>query len=405
MRFQEFTSLMKKRGQVPGPSGRLGRCRNIQELRLEARRFLPSVVFDYVDGGAEDELTLRRNSAAFKELDLLPRALRDVGEVDLRTEILGCASELPFALAPTGATGLVRSGGEVDVAAAAGGLGIPCTLSTMSSRPVEDVAAAATGPLWFQLYVFRDHGRARELIGRARAAGCRALMVTVDTAVGGRRERDVRHGYTLPPTIGAKTILDGLRRPRWSYQFLRGPVPTLGHVGDDAVRPPASSPGAIGRMDPTLNWSDLEWITEAWGGPVVVKGIMTAADAKEAAAIGVRGVVVSNHGGRQLEGAPATIEALGEVVDAVGDRVEVLLDSGIRRGGDIVRALAIGARGCLIGRPFLYGYAAGGRAGIEYAVGLLGAEVRRTMALMGVRSVGELDRSFVRPRGARQFWA
>jgi L-lactate dehydrogenase (cytochrome) len=382
------------------PSGRLERCHTIQDLRREARRFLPPEVFDYVDGGAEDEVTLRRNSAAFQELELLPRVLRDVGEVDVATEILGCPSSLPIALAPTGATGVVRSGGEVDVAATAGRLGIPCTLSTMATRAVEDVAAASTGPLWFQLYVFRDHERTRDLIARARAAGCRALLLTVDTAVTGGRERDLRHGITLPPTIRAGTLVVGLRRPRWSWQFLRGPVPGLGHVDPLPPDPEAEAVGPVSRFDPSLTWRDLDWIAAAWGGPVVLKGIATAADAREAVAAGAAGIVVSNHGGRQLEGAPATIEALAEVVDAVGGQVEVLLDSGVRRGADVVKALCLGARACLIGRPFLYGYAAGGRAGIERAVGLLASELRRTMALMGAASLADLDRTAVRWRSA-----
>ena len=397
MKVREFASLFKPITEGPRP-GRLGRCHNIQDLRREARRFLPRAVFDFVDGAAQDERTVLRNHEAFGDFDLLPRVLRDVGEVDLRTELLGCPSELPIALAPTGGTGLIRTEGECDVAAAAGRLGIPCTLSTMSSRSIEEVAASTQTPLWFQLYVVRDRGRCREIIQRARAAGYRALLVTVDTAVTGGRERDLRNGFMLPPTIGPRMLGQGIRRPRWSWQFVRGRMPTLGNFDDASYGIRDQRVRVRGQIDPTLNWDDLSWITETWGGPVVLKGVVSAVDAQLAAEAGVRGLVVSNHGGRQLDGAPATIDVLAEIVDAVGDRMEVLLDSGVRRGADVARALALGASGCLIGRPFVYGLAAGGPAGVERAVRLLEGELRRTLALLGATSVAQLDRSFIRPR-------
>src|SRR2546430_4770266 len=236
MRPREFAALMRPLAADKG-FGRLARCHSIEDLRAEARRFLPRAVFDFVDGGAEEEITLRRNRAAFEEFELVPRVMRGAGEVDLTTEMLGCASPLPLALAPTGGTGLIRSGGEVDLAAAAGALGIPCTVSTMASRSLEDVAAASTSPLWFQLYVVRDRGRCRDLIDRAKAAGCRALLVTVDTPVTGGRERDLRNDFTLPPSIGPRALLDGLRSPRWALQFLRGRAPTLGHFDDEGRGP------------------------------------------------------------------------------------------------------------------------------------------------------------------------
>jgi len=400
MRLQEFATLLRPLAADKSSDRRLARCHSIEDLRMEARRFLPRAVFDFVDGGAQDETTLRRNRAAFEEIDLVPRVLRDVGEISLKTEILGCPSSLPLALAPTGGTGLVRSGAEVDLAAAAGVLGIPCAVSTMSSRSLEEVAAVSTGPLWFQLYLVRDRGRCRDLIDRAKAAGYRALMVTVDTPVTGGRERDLRNGFTLPPTIGPGALMDGLRRPRWALQFFRARMPTLGNFDDRRLGLRDQSVRAAAELDPSLNWNDLEWIRDAWGRPIVLKGVLSAADANEAAAAGVSGIVVSNHGGRQLDGAPASMDVLAEVVDAVGDRVEVLLDSGVRRGADVARAVSLGARACMIGRAHLYGYAAGGRAGVEHAVRLLEAELRRTMTLLGAPSLKDLDRCFVRSRSA-----
>ena len=399
MRLREFTALMRPLA-AEKRSDRLAACHSIEDLRAEARRFLPRAVFDFVDGGAEDELTLRRNRAAFEEIELVPQVLRDVGAIDLKTEILGCPSSLPLALAPTGGTGLIRSGGEVDLAAAASVLGIPCTVSTMASRSLEEVAAVSTGPLWFQLYLVRDRGRCRELIDRAKAAGYRALLLTVDTPVTGGRERDLRNDFTLPPTIGPTALVDGLRHPRWALQFLRGRMPTLGNFDDGGRGLRDPDVRAAAEFERSLSWSDVAWVRDAWGMPIVLKGVLSAADAHRAAAAGVSGIVVSNHGGRQLDGAPATMDVLGEIVAAVGDRVEVLLDSGVRRGADVARALALGARACLIGRAHLYGYAAGGRAGVEHAVGLIGAELERTMRLLGAPSVKDLDPGFVRSRSA-----
>ena len=397
MRLREFAALMRPLAVEKSPD-RLARCHSIEDLRAEARHFLPRAVFDFVDGGAEDEVTLRRNRAAFEDIELVPQVLRDVDAIDLKTEILGCPSSLPLVLAPTGGTGLIRSGGEIDLAAAASVLGIPCTVSTMASRSLEEVAAVTTGPLWFQLYLVRDRGRCRDLIDRAKTAGYRALLLTVDTPVTGGRERDLRNDFTLPPTIGSTALVDGLRHPRWALQFLRGRTPTLGNFDDRGRGLRDPDVRAAAELDRSLSWSDLAWIQDAWGMPIVLKGVLSAADAHKAAAAGVGGIVVSNHGGRQLDGAPATIDVLAEIVAAVGDRMEVLLDSGVRRGADVVRALSLGARACLIGRAQLYGYAAGGRAGVERAVGLMGAELERTMRLLGARSLKDLDPGFVQSR-------
>src|SRR5262245_26115112 len=361
----------------------------IDDFRDSARRSLPRSIFDYVDGGADSESTVRRNRAAFDEIDLVPRVLRDMTEIDLRTELLGCPASLPLALAPTGATGFVRRGGELDVVRAAGASGIPYSCATGITVDPEVVATLASAPVWFQRTRRGDEGWSRELIARAREAGFSALLVTVDNAAMAWRRRDLRNGTTLPPTIRWATVLDGVRHPAWSWQFLRGEPLELPNF------PLAYTPGAGKSAAERIVWSDLDWIAEAWGGPPVLKGILTAADARAAADVGIRAIVVSNHGGRQLDGARATIDALPEIAEAVGDRVEILLDSGVRTGVDILRALCLGAKGCLIGRPYLYALAAGGQAGVERAVDLLANELRRAMAHVGVASVDGLGPEYV----------
>jgi L-lactate dehydrogenase (cytochrome) len=340
-------------------------------------------VFEFVDGGAGDETTLRRNRQALLELELVPRVLRDVSDVDTTTEIFGCLSPLPLALAPMGSAGVVRSGGELSVARAAAAVGIPYALSSYSTESLERVAAVATAPVWFQLSPFRDRDWCCELIGRARAAGYGALLVTVDTPVGAPRLRDLRNGFTIPPRIGLRTLADGARHPPWSWQFIRGDAPRFPHVN-----------GAS--LSAAFSWDDLAWVSDAWGGPVIVKGVLSSADARDAAAAGAGGIVVSNHGGRQLDGAPATIDVLPEVAAAVGDQIEVVFDSGIRSGVDIARALCSGAHACLVGRAYLYGLAAGGQQGVERAIRLLAHDFRRTLALLGARSPRDLDGSYLR---------
>jgi L-lactate dehydrogenase (cytochrome) len=380
VRVREFASLLTRPALRPN---RLAHCHSIDDLRQEARRFLPRVVFDFIDGGAGDETTLRRNRQALLELEFVPRVLRDVSEVDTTTEIFGCPSPLPFALAPTGSTGVVRSGGELSVAHGAAAVGIPYALSSYSTESLERVATAATAPLWFQLTPFLDRDWCCELIGRARLAGYGALLVTVDTPVGNARLRDLRNGFTIPPRIRLRTLADGARHARWSWQFIRGDVPRFSLVH-----------GAS--LSAAFSWDDLAWVSDAWGRPVIVKGVLSSADARDAAAAGAGGIVVSNHGGRHLNGAPATIDVLPEVAAAVGDQIEVVFDSGIRSGVDIARALCSGADACLIGRAYLYGLAAGGQEGVERAIRLLADDFRRTLAILGARSSRDLDGSFLR---------
>jgi L-lactate dehydrogenase (cytochrome) len=375
----------------------LARCFTIDDLRRAARRRLPRAVFDYVDGGTEDEVTMRRNRAAFEELELEPRVLRDVSDVDPSTTVLGRPIPLPVVLAPTGMTRLTHWEGELAVARAAARVGLPYVLSTMATTSIERVAAVGA-PLWFQLYVWRDRGLCRELVDRARAAGCHALVLTVDTPVAGARERDFRNGLTVPPTVGLRTLLDGARRPAWWWRFLTSEALSFDNVRG-RVEGPATLAYVASQFDQAVTWDDVAWLRDIWDGPLVLKGVVSPADAKQAVAMGVAGIVVSNHGGRQLDHVPATIDALPRVVDAVGGETEVLVDSGVRRGVDVAKALALGARAVMVGRAYLYGLGVAGEDGVVHAVRLLEGELRRAMSLLGTRAIGELDASYVRRRG------
>jgi L-lactate dehydrogenase (cytochrome) len=366
----------------------------IDDLRSASRRRLPRAVFDFIDGAAEDEVTLRRNRQAFERVALVPRVLVDVSQVDLATAVLGDRIAAPLILGPTGLCGMATSRGEIPAARAAIEAGITFTASCMSSVTLEEIAREAPGPHWFQLYVWRDRGITRDLVERAAAQGFRTLVVTVDTPVLGQRERDARNGATIPPRITWRNAIDTLRRPRWLATIVRGPRVTFANVvSPDRAGGPgpfALSPFVNSLFDSTVTWSDLDWLGGLWNGPLIVKGVMSPRDAALAADHGAAAVVVSNHGGRQLDGAQATLEALPAVVDAVGDRLQVLVDGGIRRGADIAKALALGARACMIGRPYLYGLAVGGQDGVARTIRILTAELSRTMALMGCTSVDQL---------------
>jgi L-lactate dehydrogenase (cytochrome) len=378
---------------------RLARAACVADLRKVARRRLPRGVFDYVDGGAEDERALAANVDAYARTTFRPRVLRDVSAVEPSTTLLGHEIPLPLVLAPTGFTRIAHSAGELAVARAAARARVPYTLSTLGTRSIEEVAAVGDGPLWFQVYVWRDRGLVKEMIDRAAAAGYEALVLTVDTAVFGRRERDVRRGFTLPPTIGLETLLDGALHPGWTWDFVRAePIrfanvsrPELGD-GSDAV---TLADYVNSQFDPSLSWHDVDWIRSVWDGPLVMKGIQTIEDARIAADTGVEAVALSNHGGRQLDSAPAPLDLVAPVADAVGDRVEIICDGGVRRGSDIVKAVALGARACMAGRAYLYGLGAAGERGVDYVLGLLDADVRRTMALVGVGRMSELSRDYI----------
>lgn len=381
---------------------RLSRAADVDDLRRIAKRRLPRGVFDYIDGAAEDEVTAQRNREAFRALELQPRVLRDVGVVDPSTTVLGRSVPFPLVLSPTGFSRIADPQGELAVARAAARAGIPYTLSTLSTRSIEEVAAVSSGRRWFQVYVWRDRGLVAEMLQRAADAGYEAIVVTVDTAVLGRRERDVRRGFSLPPKIGLGTFVDGALHPAWTWAFVRAePIAFANVVGRDVGdgSDPVSLADYINtQFDPSLSWRDLEWFRERWGGKVVVKGIQSVDDASIAADIGVDAIALSNHGGRQLDGAPPPLELVAPTADAVGGRVEIYCDGGVRRGSDIVKAVALGATACMAGRAYLYGLAAGGERGVDHVLSLLEAGVRRTLALTGTRAVRDLSRDVVRWR-------
>ncbi len=385
--------------QTDAVSRRLARAASVEDLRRIAERRLPGGCFDYIDGGAEDERTLEANRRAFADATFRPRVLRGLPDVDVAGSVLGAPVAYPLVLAPTGFTRIADPEGELAVARAAERAGLPYTLSTLATRSIEEVRTVSGGRLWFQVYAWRDRGLVAEMVERAAAAGYEALVLTVDTAVFGRRERDVRRGFTLPPTIDARTILDGLLHPAWTWSFLRSEPIRFANVAGREVGD-GSSPVTLAdyinsQFDPALSWADVEWLRSVWDGKVVLKGIQCVDDAVLAADAGVDAVVLSNHGGRQLDGSPATFSLVAPVADAVGDRTEIICDGGVRRGSDIVKALAAGATACMAGRAYLYALGAAGERGVDTLLGWWRDDVRRTMALIGAGSVADLDRSFL----------
>jgi L-lactate dehydrogenase (cytochrome) len=378
---------------------RLRRSVSVSDMRRITRRRVPRGVFDYVDGGAEDERTLRANSEDFGRITVRPRILRDVHDVDPSTTLLGRRLPLPMVFSPTGFTRILCPEGELAVARAADRAGLPYALSTLGTRSIEEVAAVSCGAKWFQVDVWRDRGLVQELIERARASGYEALVLTVDNAVFGRRERDHRRGFTLPPRIGPGTIVDGALHPEWTWRFVSAEPIRFANVTGRAV---GDGSDAVSlheyidtQFDPTMSWSDLEWLRDHWSGPLIVKGIQSVDDAVLASKVGVQAVMLSNHGGRQLDTAPTPISLVAPVADAVGDALEVICDGGVRRGSDIVKALALGARAVGVGRAYLYALGAAGERGVDHLVDLFTADVTRTLALLGVRSVPELTRDHV----------
>lgn len=382
---------------------RIAKAASVDDLRRMARRRLPRGVFDYIDGGAEDERSLERNVSAFGRLELNPRVLRDVSAISTATTILGRPVPMPLALSPTGFTRIADPQGELAVARAANRAGLPYGLSTMGTRSIEEVAAVSGGPKWFQVYTWKDRGLVKDLVDRAAAAGYEAIILTVDTAVLGRRERDVRRGYTLPPKIGPGTIVDGILHPAWTLDFLRNPPITFASVAtnnpaDDGSSAVTLSEYMNSQFDAALSWRDVEWLQSVWSGPLVLKGIQSPADAKLAVAAGVQAIALSNHGGRQLDGAPPVVELIEPVAQEVGGQIEIYCDGGVRRGSDIVKALALGADACMIGRTYLYALGAAGERGVDHVLGFLAQGMARTMALSGVARVDEINRELVRWR-------
>src|SRR5262245_10287639 len=379
-----------------GPPGVL----NIEDLRRLARRRLPRAVFDYIDGGADAEITLRENCRVFDLVTFRPRCAVATPESDLRTTVLGTTLDLPFLLAPVGSTRLFYPRGEAVAAREAGKAGTAYVLSTFSGTSLEEVKAAASGPTWYQLYIAGGRDVALAGIARARKAGYSILVVTIDTPVSGLRERDVRNGVrelaSRRPLEMLPFLPQILSRPRWVAGFLGdGGLMAFPNVVIPGKGPMLYADVGVALAQSMATWSDLKWIREAWGGPIVIKGVLTAADARRAADEGAVGVVVSNHGGRQLDTVSASLRALPEVVEAVGDRIDVLMDGGIRRGSDIVKAICLGARAVLIGRAYVYGLAAAGGPGVARAIEILRTDVVRTLKLLGCPSIKELNRSYV----------
>jgi L-lactate dehydrogenase (cytochrome) len=382
---------------------RLRKMVSIEECRKIAKRRLPAGVFDYIDGAAEDERTAGRNVSAFSRIEFKPRVLRDVSALDASTTIFGRHASMPLILAPTGYSRIADSQGELAVARAAARAGLPYSLSTMGTRSIEEVAAVSDGEKWFQVYTWRDRGLVEELVGRAKAAGYTTLWLTVDTAVLGRRERDVRRGFALPPKIGLETILDGAIHPGWTWDFLRNdPIMFANVVGhgdqEDGQNPISLAAHVNTQFDQALSWQDIDWLRTFWDGPIVLKGIQTVADAKQAVAMGVQGIGLSNHGGRQIDDAPSPIELVEPVRQEIADQATIICDGGVRRGSDIVKAIALGADAVSVGRPYLYGLGAAGERGVDHLLEFLRDGFERTMALTGCRSVGEIDRDLVRWR-------
>ena len=381
---------------------RMQRAANISDLRAIAQKRLPGGVFDYIDGAAEDEVTYRRNESAFNRWEFVPSVLRDVSEIDTTTTLLGRPLPFPLVCAPTGFTRIVEPPGELSVARAAMRKDIPYSLSTLSTRSIEEVAAVSDGRKWFQVYVWKDRGLVKELVDRAAEAGYEALCITVDLAVTGRRERDVRRGLTLPPKLGLDTLIEGARKPSWTWRFLRADPITFANVTNVIDRDGSTAESlaeyVAEQFDPSLSWSDLAWFRSIWNGPIVIKGIQSVADARRAVEHGVEAIALSNHGGRQLDGAPTALDLVAPVVDEVGEAVEIICDGGVRRGSDILKAVALGARAAMIGRPYLYGLAAGGEKGVDWVLDFFEDGLRRSMALCGVTSMAEVGRDLVKRR-------
>lgn len=373
---------------------------SIPDLRPLARRRLPRVVFDYLDGGAEGEFTLRENCRAFEDVTFRPRHAVSVPACELRTRVLGFDLAFPVLLAPVGYSRLMHPEGEIAAARCAGAAGTAYILSTISGHRMEDVRAASTGPVFYQLYLMGGRGAAESGIARARAAGFSALVVTIDTAVSGMRERDLRNGMKELMTGGFFSKIPFLpqilSRPGWLLRFLRdGGVPRLPNVVIPGQGPLPMTDVAAALATSTVTWQDLRWIRDAWFGPLIIKGVLTAEDARRSIDEGASAIVVSNHGGRQLDCVPASLQVLPEIVEAVNGRIEVLMDGGVRRGSDVIKAICLGAKAVLVGRAYAYGLAAGGPAGVRRAIEILSTEMERTLKLLGCPSISALNRSYV----------
>jgi L-lactate dehydrogenase (cytochrome) len=373
----------------------LAQARSIADLRKLARRRLPRMVFDYIDGGADDETAMKRNEARFRDIEMVWDTLVDVSAIDTSTTIMGAKTRLPFFISPTASSRMFNPrGGELAVARAAQSAGVVYACSTIGSTTVEDIARVNSGPKWFQVYVWKDRGLVADMLARAKAAGFTGLVLTVDLPVAGNRERDYRNGFTIPPKVNARTASQVLKRPGYLWEVATTPRITpanFAHMDID---------GSLldfinAQFDRTVTWDDARWLRDTWGGPFAIKGIATPEDARRAIAAGANAVWVSNHGGRQLGNAPATIDTLPGIADAVRGDAEIILDGGVRRGHDIAAALALGANAVALGRAYLWGLAAGGEAGVRRALAILEDELVRTMTLLGRTHIAGLTRDLV----------
>jgi L-lactate dehydrogenase (cytochrome) len=375
----------------------LERCYNIARLRERAKKRMPAAMFHYIDGAAGDEWTMRQNTAGFDRYELVPRFLVDVSEIDLTTTVFGEQIEMPFFCAPTAMSRLFHHDGEAGVARAADRAGTLYSLSSISTTSIEDAAAATAGPKMFQVYVFKDRGLNVEFIQRCKASGYSALALTVDVPVAGNRERDLVTGMTIPPKLTPATLLNFAMHPRWVYNYFTHAPIELANVRDRISGDVTTLVSFFNdQLDRTVSWDDAEWMIKEWGGPFAIKGILSAEDAKRAAEVGATAVVVSNHGGRQLDTCPAPIDVLPEIVDAVGGQLEIILEGGVRRGVHVLKALALGATACSAGRPYLFGLGAGGEAGVDRALEILKTDIERDMRILGARNVTEVDTSRIR---------
>ena len=398
-RFPRYRDLKEfltfKPFEIDGVKRRLASAHTIADIRRIAKARTPSGPFHYVDGAAEDEIAIGRVRAYYRDLEFQPSVLRDVSVNDPGTDLFGRRMRLPFGFSPTGFTRMMRTEGERAVASVAGRQGIPYALSTMGTTSIADLAEAAPDAhRWFQLYLWKDRDRSRQFIEIAKKTGYEALVVTVDVPAGGNRLRDLRNGMTIPPQLTMKTLIDASYRPHWWFDFLTTEPLRFAFADEDAGVTAAELAAQL--YDPAATIEDLPWMREAWGGPLIVKGVQRLDDAKRIADFGVDGIILSNHGGRQLDRAPIPLRLLPEVAEAVDKRVTVMIDSGITSGGDIVAALARGASFAWVGRAYLYGLMAGGEAGVTRVVEILETEIVRTMKLLGVQSIGELNPDHVR---------
>ncbi len=379
----------------------ISNCNNIMDFRRIARRRLPAPVFHYMDGGADDEWTLGRNTDAFNDYELLPTQLADVSNINLKSTLFGEPVEWPVMIAPTGASKLFHRAGEPAVARAAEKFGMIYSLSTLGTTTIEDTAAASAGPKLFQLYVFKDRGLTEDFLARCKQQDYKALCLTVDTPLAGNRERDIVYGMSAPPKFKWRSAFSYACHPGWLYRALVRKDLDLVNITSSKAAAKIDS-GVVeyinSQFDRSLTWKDVEWLAAQWDGPLVIKGVQTVEDCRRAANSGATAVMLSNHGGRQLESTPAPIDCIASVADALHDRLEIICDGGIRRGTHVVKALALGANACSIGRGYLFPLAAGGQAGVERALKLLRSEVERTMALLGCDAVNKLDKSYVRHR-------